>query len=97
MAGHSTARTESARLLRELEVLRAKPLSTSDAAAKTEPPHGPPTDTTTDVSTDTNWDEVRHVLQELGDELEQMTHKRPLVGMAGAFVLGVLIGRTVTR
>ena len=96
MARHSTARTESAALLRELEALRAKPLSTPDAADKTEPPPGPPPDTT-DVSTDTNWDEVRHVLQELGDELEQMTHKRPLVGMAGAFVLGVLIGRAVTR
>ena len=96
MARHSTTRTESAALLRELEALRAKPLPTSNSADNLEPPHGPPPDTT-DVPTDTNWDEVRHVLQALGDELEQMTHKRPLVGMAGAFVLGVLIGRAVTR
>jgi len=96
LARHTTARSESAALLRELEALRARPLSTSDAADKTEPPPDTPADTA-DASTDTNWDEVRHILQELGDELEQMAHKRPLVGMAGAFVLGVLIGRAVTR
>lgn len=95
MAGNRNARAESEALRRELEALRAKPLNTSASTDQTEavdqPTHAP------GVSIDMNWDEVKHVMQELGDELEQVAHKRPLVGMVGAFVLGVLIGRAVSR
>jgi hypothetical protein len=95
LAGNKTARTESEALRRELEALRAKPLNTSESTGETgavdQPTHA------TGVSNDMNWDEVKHVIQEIGDELEQVAQKRPLVGMVGAFVLGVIIGRAVSR
>ncbi len=90
-----TAQTHSEVLLRELEALRAerrKPAETEDEAR--------PVDQSTSLSGssfDMNWDEVREVIQEIGDELEKVAHQRPLLGMVGAFVLGVVIGRVVMR
>lgn len=91
MAGNKNARTESEALLRELEALRAEPPGTREATDEAE--RVDQTKRTSGVSIDMNWDEVRHVIQELGDELELVAHRRPLLGMVGAFALGVLIGR----
>lgn len=95
LAREKTASTDSAALRREVEALRAERRGSAKATEETEPvDHATPTP---NASFDMNWDEVKQVIQELGDELEQVAHQRPLWGMVGAFVLGVLIGRTVSR
>jgi hypothetical protein len=44
-----------------------------------------------------DWNELRQLAHEIADELGQATRDHAALGIGGAFVLGLLVGRMLTR
>ena len=93
--------SELAALRREVEALRAErrePVTAAASAGGVDPAGSKSEqDTGTASHFDIDWDEVKEVVTDLARELGEATRERPVLGMAGAFILGLLVGRMVSR
>lgn len=95
----SSTRRELEALKREVDALRAERRDALagaasqfgvDAAEKAEETAGEP-------GFVVDWDELKQLAEEIADELGKATREHPTLGIAGAFVLGLLVGRTLSR
>ena len=102
---------ESAILRRELETLRAErqraaTSTASSAVSSTERStasgEGAGVQASPDAGADTGseqpgWDDVGDLARSLAEEVEHLAGQRPLLGLLGAFVLGLVIGHATSR
>ena len=101
MSAGKVTQQELVALRREVEALRAERREAMAAGATQfgvdASSEAPTHDASTGSRFDLDWDEVKAVVDDLAEELGKVTHQHPVVGMAGAFVLGLLIGRSLSR
>jgi hypothetical protein len=94
MTRKSNTSSDSTALRRELEALRAERLEAVDARNK---PPEKEENPARSAHADLNWDEFEHALRELGEELENVASRHATIGIVGALILGIVIGRAVSR
>jgi hypothetical protein len=82
-------------LRKEVHALREERAASKELAAREPNGRGPAVEPI--ASGDASWDEIKHTIEELADEIGRAARDKPMLGMAAAFALGVLLGRLLPR
>jgi len=94
---HKTPTSEVLDLRREIEALRAARDAGPEPTVRSEETGAGDGPVVADIRVDVDWAEVKAVATELAEEVGKLARQRPVVGIVAAFLLGIVVGRVVSR